>query len=177
MNSLPIELIDQISSSLDHDDLKRTLFVFRSLQPAAERYCGAFTQFTFENDDEDYGKFISIYSGRRLRYLRDVEVHTIFPSLLHSEIYPDKLPCRESRLELEEKNEMFTPQVKCVFEVIEKVENEADRKHHWLGRLQLTIRMLKRRVPNQSVLTVRTRHGPFTYYIVKSFQCWLQYVA
>ncbi|KAF2682517.1 hypothetical protein K458DRAFT_419927 [Lentithecium fluviatile CBS 122367] len=139
MNDFPPELIDRISSFLEHDDLKRTLFVSPSFQVASERHSGAFNSFTFRNNDVDSKAFLSTYSGRRLPYLRYIEVHTDFPSLQPWDAYPDELPCRESQDELLAKDESFTKQVQSVFVTIKKAENEASLAHYGSGKTQLTI--------------------------------------
>jgi hypothetical protein len=139
MNDLPPELIDRISFFLEHDDLKRTLFVSPPFQAAAERYSGAFASFTFDNDEVHNEVFISNYSGRRLRYLRYIELHTEFPRLQPWDADPYDLSCRESLAELLAKDESFTKQVRRLFEIVKKAENNANLAHDGSGEIQLTI--------------------------------------
>jgi hypothetical protein len=155
MNSLPPELIDRISSYLDRDDLKRTLFLSRQFQEAAERYSGAFREFTFKDINHEpqklldafkpkpkktdsYTEFLKAYRGRRFRYLRYVEVRTSFPRLRHPLADLDDFPCRESREELRQKDEMFTNQIKLVFMTIKAVEDYVTQAHG-PGRIEVVI--------------------------------------
>jgi hypothetical protein len=139
MNDLQPELIDRISSFLEHDDLKRTPFVSPPFQAAAERYSGAFADFTFKNNDADRKVFSSTYSARRLRYLRYIELHTEFSRLKHGDADPYDLPCRESHAELSAKDESFTSQVQRMFETIKQAETKANLAHDGSGQIQLTI--------------------------------------
>jgi hypothetical protein len=139
MNDFPLELIDRICAFLEHDDLKRTLLVSPSFQVASERHSGAFSSFIFRNNDVDSEAFLSTYSGRRLSYLRYIEVHTNFLRLEPWDADPDELPCRESQEELLAKDELFTEQVQRAFETMKKAENEANLAHSGSGRSQLTI--------------------------------------
>jgi hypothetical protein len=139
MTGFPAELIDRICAFLEHDDLKRTLLVSPYFQVASERHSGAFSSFTFRNNDVDTETFLSTYSGRRLSYLRYVEIHTNFPSLELWDADPNELPCRGSQEELLAKDESFTEQVRRAFETMKKAEDEANRAHYGSGRSQLTI--------------------------------------
>ncbi|KAF9694881.1 hypothetical protein EKO04_006886 [Ascochyta lentis] len=139
MDGLPFELIDRISSFLALDDLKRTLLVSPAFQVAAEHHSGAFANFTFDNVDIDGELFLKTYSGRRLGYLRYIEVHTHLSSLQPYDVDPDDLPCRESRAELSRKDKAFTEQIQHVFEIIRKAETDARLSQHGPGKVQLTI--------------------------------------
>jgi len=139
MNDFPPELIDRICAFLEHDDLKRTLLVSPYFRVASERHSGAFSCFTFRNNDVDSETFLSTYSGRRLSYLRYIEIHTDFPSLEPRNADPDELPCRDSKEQLLAKDESFTEQVQRAFETMKKAENEANLAHYGSGRSQLTI--------------------------------------
>ncbi|KAF2446653.1 hypothetical protein P171DRAFT_430760 [Karstenula rhodostoma CBS 690.94] len=93
MDQLPYEMVDRINSFLDIADLKRTLFVSRQFQEAAEWYSGAFEKFVFCDSLQTNGfpqwteledqcvKFLNTFRGRRSRYLRHLEVHTGLPVL------------------------------------------------------------------------------------------------
>ncbi|KAF2704883.1 hypothetical protein K504DRAFT_461134 [Pleomassaria siparia CBS 279.74] len=155
MENLPPELIDRITFYLEPEDLKQTLVVSRIFQDAAERHSGAFNAFRFTCDDhepskfpdafketkdgrDNWTKFLEIYSGRRLRYLRYVEVHTSFPPLKCTENDPEEWPCRESRDELRVKDEDFTKQIKRVFETLKALEDHGGQAHS-TRKIELTI--------------------------------------
>ncbi|KAF2019624.1 hypothetical protein BU24DRAFT_419236 [Aaosphaeria arxii CBS 175.79] len=139
MNRFPLELVERISSFLDVDDLKRTLFVSRLFQAAAERYCGGFESFNFGRYEDDHEKFLSIYGTRRLSYLRYVEIHTQFPPLSFPKEDSQELPCRESVAELQEKDDLFTAQVKQAFQTIKKAEISAETRSQGLGNVHLVL--------------------------------------
>lgn len=71
MNQLPLEIVDNICSYLDHDSLKSVLLLSRYFQFAAEKYSGAFRKCATNANDID--TFITKYSGRHLRHLRELE--------------------------------------------------------------------------------------------------------
>ncbi|KAF2445865.1 hypothetical protein P171DRAFT_520590 [Karstenula rhodostoma CBS 690.94] len=112
MNSLPQELVDNISEHLNRDDLKNTLLLSRPFQYAAERFSGAFSTYALnEGNVED---FLRVYGGQRFyRYLREVELKTSVPALDGD---PDE--CRDSAAELRKMDESFTRQIKFLFSAI-----------------------------------------------------------
>ncbi|KAJ4356542.1 uncharacterized protein N0V89_004576 [Didymosphaeria variabile] len=150
MDDFPIEIIDCISSFLDQNTLKRTLFVSRAFQASAEYHSGAFRNFIIKSpfqqssrfrqrlkgDDEKdvFTKFLDTYNGHRFRYLRYVEVHTAFPTLKYLEEDPDDFPCRESPEELMEKDEIFTKQIDRVFQTLKFVDSRQSK-----GQIELCI--------------------------------------
>lgn len=81
MEILPQELVNQISSYLERDDLKQTLFISRKFQYAAEECSGAFIIFDLTPDAASADRFLNTYSGRHFRHLRHVGARTSFPAL------------------------------------------------------------------------------------------------
>ena len=159
MDNLPQELIDQISHFLHPGYLRRTLFVSRKFSYAAERASGAFSSFTFnKHSTDEHQRFLTIFCGRRFRYLRKVYIYTKFPALepkkreptrqrgrkkRSSTPEPEPGPCRESLADLQEKDETFTSQVARAFEALKVAEGDEDDS---IGRLQLTVLTPTRRV-------------------------------
>ncbi|KAH6848460.1 hypothetical protein BKA58DRAFT_280006, partial [Alternaria rosae] len=70
MGRLPQELIEEITRYLPTDDLKNVLTLSTKFRFAAESYSGAFTEFTLNERNAD--KFLGLYSGHRLLYLREL---------------------------------------------------------------------------------------------------------
>ena len=83
MLDFPQELIDRISDSLVTADLQQTLTVSRQFQYAAERASGAYEK--FELTEINAGRFLQLYDGRRIRYLRHVTFRTDLPRYGRSE--------------------------------------------------------------------------------------------
>jgi hypothetical protein len=79
MDRLPQELVEEITSHLSIDDLKNVLTLSANFRFAAERYSGAFTEFTVNESNAD--RFVERYSGHRLLYLREVHFRPNFPPL------------------------------------------------------------------------------------------------
>lgn len=138
MNSLPYELIDHISSYLEREDLRNTLFLSPSFQVAAEKYSGAFDK--FEVNEDNAARFLRIYSGRRLYFLKHVSFRTALPRLVEeSADWETNMPlCRDTEEELREADECFTKQIQFLFSTIETLEARVDDKNG-LGKIQLTI--------------------------------------
>jgi hypothetical protein len=134
MSSLPQEVVDEISSMLGRDDLKNVLFVSRKFQRAAERSSGEFVSFTFRKlDPAECQAFHAKFSGHRFQYLRQIEVFTSFPPLDDS----SATPCRLSAHDLQTRNEIFTKQIRDVWQAVQRVEQA---QHHDSGpRLQIRV--------------------------------------
>jgi hypothetical protein len=136
MASLPQELIDRICGYLTRKDLKNTLTISRSFQYASERASGAYA--TFILTEENTEEFLNRYSGRRWAYLRCVRFRTHLPPYEGDDMEDaedgETHRCRESKEELEEKDKLFTEQVKFVFRTLDQAEQQVGP-----GNLQLTI--------------------------------------
>lgn len=125
LNSLPQELVDYLSTFLGQDDLRNTLPLSRSWQHAAEKYSGVF--FDFPLTVRNAPKFLSIYSGRRFRYLCNVKFETSLPALgPESEVEDD---CRETANELRATDEHFTEQTCLV--ILGSEEDRVAVMHEW----------------------------------------------
>lgn len=142
MDSLPQELTDHISSYLSIEDLKNSLKVSPAFQIAAERFSGAFDE--FELNKENGSKFINLFGGRRLGYLRHLSFRTQLPPLddeidLEEELekHGDCLQIRDTFEEVQNGNKCFTDQIRFLFSTIKEVEDRAHIKHG--GRVRLTI--------------------------------------
>jgi hypothetical protein len=135
MNKLPQELVDRISNYLDYDSLKKTLFLSRCFQYAAEQYSGAFSKFdlTEENADE----FLKTYSGRRFRYLQDVKFATSVSSL-ESDGKDDEESCRDTVEELKSIDQEFTRQIHFLFSTLKTLESDLDSANS-SGKIHLLI--------------------------------------
>ncbi|KAF2447607.1 hypothetical protein P171DRAFT_470844 [Karstenula rhodostoma CBS 690.94] len=127
MEHLPQELIDKISSHLDANELKQTLTVNQKFQAAAERYSGAFVEYSLT--EANFNKFLDTFSNHRFRYLRRVKFATVLPApednddgQLGSSL------CRESQDDLKALDVEFTRQIKLLFALMWKVE---DRVRGW----------------------------------------------
>jgi hypothetical protein len=137
MDTLPPELVDRISSFLDRANLKHTLLLSPAFQVAAENHSGAFADFHFVDLVQDCESFVSQYSGQRLRYLRNIEVNICFSAMRIFAV--GDLPCRESKSELDAKDQLFTKKLRHIFEAIKRAENAAKNTGHGPGRIHLTI--------------------------------------
>ncbi|KAF2185759.1 hypothetical protein K469DRAFT_574976 [Zopfia rhizophila CBS 207.26] len=134
MNRLPQELIDRISSFLPKHDLKNILTLTTKFRYAAERYSSAFAEFTINERNSE--KFLALYSGHRLLYLREVIFRPRFSPIFYR--YEPELSCRENADELREKDESFTRQIKFLFTTLRSVEEQAE-ENHAAGRYRLSI--------------------------------------
>jgi hypothetical protein len=137
MHRLPPEVIDRVTSMLGRNDLKHVLLLSPAFQAAAECHSGAFANFTFTNGRHDAQRFVSMYSGRRLRYLHNIEIQTRFQSFEDTGL--ENPSCREPQSELDAKTELFTKKIRSVFEHIKKVEYQAKNVGHGPGKIHLTI--------------------------------------
>lgn len=130
MNELPQEIVDDICSYLDHDNLKSVLLLSRKFQYAAEEHSKAFETFCLTTGSID--KFMETYTGRRFRYLRLLELRTPLTSPEDPEVedYPwdGDSYYRESREELDSINESYTQQIKQLFMAIYTVETQECNK-------------------------------------------------
>jgi hypothetical protein len=118
MDKIPAELIDRISSFLEHRDLKNTLLASRVFSFAAERHSHAFDEFALYEGNAD--KFLNTYSGHRFSYLRVVEIWTDLPRVEDGEMI-----LRESAEQLLENDRSMTRQIKSLFNAIKAVEQRA----------------------------------------------------
>jgi hypothetical protein len=118
MNKLPQEIADHISKYLSHDDLKNTLLLSREWQYAAEQYSEEFADFTLTINNDF--KFLSTYSGRRFRYLKNVTFETSLPELELDDDAEDD--CRETANELKSLDQYFTRQIYFLFSTLKAVE-------------------------------------------------------
>ncbi|KAF2787614.1 hypothetical protein K505DRAFT_287605 [Melanomma pulvis-pyrius CBS 109.77] len=127
MENLPQELVSHISSYLERDDLKRTLFVSRFFQYAAEEYSGAFTAFDLTPDTESAARFLNTYCGRHNRHLRHVGARTNFPALEWDrktmDVVKDRPSCRYSQGELQQMDQIFTEQIISIFSTLKMLED------------------------------------------------------
>jgi hypothetical protein len=131
MNEIPQEIVDNICSHLDHDNLKSVLLLSRKFQYAAEEHSKVFQTFCLTTGSID--KFVETYTGRHFRYLRQLEFRT--PLTLpedpeDQEEYPwdrDNY-YRESREELKSIDESYTQQIKQLFTAIHTVETQECNK-------------------------------------------------
>jgi hypothetical protein len=134
MDRLPQELVDKICSHLPTADLKSVLLLTGQFQYGAERYSGAFSEFTINETNID--TFIQRYSGHRLLYLREV----VFRSSLAPVDGPRDFHeyCREDLGKLREKDEEFSNQISTLFRTLQLVERQAGETHA-PGRYRLSV--------------------------------------
>jgi hypothetical protein len=92
MDLLPQELVDSIVSFLRYSELSDVLTLTKKLQYAAERKSGVFEKFTI--DQSSSKKFLALYSGRRLSYLRKVKFRPVLSTIELWEDEESKLSCR-----------------------------------------------------------------------------------
>jgi hypothetical protein len=141
MDRLPQELVEKITGLLPHKYLKCVLTLSTRFRYAAERCSGAFKTFTF--DESNAVKFLNLYSGHRLSYLRKVKFRPQFPEpRYHKE---KERYCRENAQELHEKDESFTQQIKLLFRTLKLVEEGAGELNS-PGRYQLFIYSPERQI-------------------------------
>jgi hypothetical protein len=133
MEILPQELVNQISSFLERDDLKQTLFVSRKFQYAAEECSGAFTTFDLTPDAASADRFLNTYSGRHFRHLRHVGARTSFPAMEWDEktmdVVEDRPSCRYSQKELQQMDQRFTEQIGSIFSTMKLLEDSISKVH------------------------------------------------
>lgn len=152
MDNLPQELVDKISHRLSYDDLKRTLFVSRKFQCAAERASGAFAFFAFKaHSSRERQDFLSKFGGHRVRYLRHITVFIDLPPLESAERPLSSTKhqrghgssqigqlCRESAEDLYKKDETFTEIIIGVWQTVHTTEAMQENR---TGRMQIRILM------------------------------------
>jgi len=114
MNKLPQEIADHTSRYLSHDDLKNTLLLSREWQYAAEQYSEEFSGLTLTINNDF--KFLSTYSGRRFRYLKNVTFETSLPELELDDDAEDD--CRETANELKSLDQHFIRQIYFLFSTL-----------------------------------------------------------
>ncbi|KAF9699754.1 hypothetical protein EKO04_002673 [Ascochyta lentis] len=126
MDGLPQEVVDNICSHLDHDNLKSVLLLSRKFQYAAEQYSEAFDSYCLTIGSID--RFVETYTGRRFRYLRQLEFRTTLPPPDGIEGPEDAVEggntFRESQEELESIDENYTQQINLLFTAINTVETQ-----------------------------------------------------
>ena len=127
---IPLEILERIVQAADPETRGSLLTVSRPFQAATERYYSNWDRRTF-NPDTDVEEFLAMYSGHRVRFLRNLRVSVYFPKLRHTKEKP--LACRETMEELQEKNEQFTRQIREVFRAIKTLEERG------AGNISLTI--------------------------------------
>lgn len=117
MDQLPQELIDRISRHLLPQDLKNTLLLSRAFRFPAEMYSGAFTRFSLDKDTAE--RFVIIFSGHRLSYLRDLQCEIRLPP-------PDNSERRDNADQLRKHDVSFTEQIMLLFKTVKSVEERAE---------------------------------------------------
>jgi hypothetical protein len=134
MDQLPQELVDKICSHLPIADLKSVLLLTGRFRYGAERYSGAFSEFTINETNVD--TFIQRYSGHRLLYLQEV----VFRSSLAPVDGPRDFHeyCREDPGKLQGKDEEFSTQISTLFRALQVVERQASTKNA-PGRYRLSV--------------------------------------
>ncbi|KAH6616894.1 hypothetical protein C7974DRAFT_402614 [Boeremia exigua] len=133
VDQLPQELIDRISRCLPTQDLKNTLLLSHAFRFSAEKYSGAFTSFDFDKDTAE--RFLSIYSGHRLLYLRDLRCAIRLPP-------PADSARRDNADQLRKHDMSFTEQITLLFKTVKSVEERAG--NHGPGKIRLAISPLLR---------------------------------
>ncbi|KAF2437308.1 hypothetical protein P171DRAFT_437726 [Karstenula rhodostoma CBS 690.94] len=143
MDTLPLELIERISSSLSLTDLKATLLLSRKFQHAAERYSGAFCNARLTSDLATTQKFFATYNSHRFLYLRSIFFDTWVPGI-QSEDETDETdealyqPCRDSEKVLQNMDEEFTKQINILFSILSTLESQVCAEYG-PGNIHLTI--------------------------------------
>lgn len=142
MENLPQEIVDRISSFLTVSDLRQTLTVSQQFQQAAERYSGAFDSFDLHATDACTQKLLSVFAGRRFRYLRRIHLRTELPRLRYGrkETKAGFDPGhRETKADLAMKDTEFTSQIVSMFATLKDLENRANQMGLWPGRIRLSV--------------------------------------
>jgi hypothetical protein len=130
MDQLPQELVDRISSFLSSGDLKNTLLLSHAFRFSAEKYSGAFA--TFNLNESNAEKFINIFSGHRLLYLRNLVFNDIRLPL------PKDRYRRDDADQLSKHDEIFTQKISFLFETMKTIEERAGTQNI-PGRVRLQI--------------------------------------
>jgi hypothetical protein len=133
MNRLPQELVDNISSYLSPQHLKNTLLLSQKFQYAAEQYSKAYAEFSLT--EQNAAEFLSRYTGRRFRYLRNVSFKTSFPTFDDDD---DDNDCRYIAEELKSIDQEFTRQITNLFSILKSLET-AVRDQYGPGNIHLAI--------------------------------------
>ncbi|KAF2641036.1 hypothetical protein P280DRAFT_449912 [Massarina eburnea CBS 473.64] len=147
MDNLAQELVDLISSFLPRDDLKNTLTVSRKFHVSAERFCGAYSNFTLQANDQSKQKLLDTFSNHRFNYLRRVEFHIALPELRkkkrrkRNDVVPDwdKFTCRESQEELNTNDRYFTDHIVFLFGALKVLGDVAQEQNRGPGRIELIV--------------------------------------
>jgi len=134
MDRLPRELIDKVCSFLPQDDLKNVLTLTNKFRYAAERFSGAFAEYTIDESNSE--TFVALYSGRRLPYLREVSFKPTFSPIFYH--YDREMSCRENKAEVRKKDESFTRQINFLFATLQSIEGKPGQSTN-LGRYRLSI--------------------------------------
>jgi hypothetical protein len=115
MDKIPLELNHQISSYLEHDDLKSTLLLSKTFRFSAERHSRAFYRFSLHEGNAH--KFVDTFFCHRFSYLREFEFWIRLPRIEYS--YPED---RGNADQMRENDRSLTQQIKFLFNTIETVE-------------------------------------------------------
>jgi hypothetical protein len=137
METLPQEVIDRISSHLDVNQLKQTLTVNHKFQAAAERYSGAFDEFSISEANAKI--FLETFSSHRFYYLRRIRFATVLPAPEIDHDLEGSPPCRESQVVLRALDKHFTKQINFLFSTLKELEDRVRARHNSTGNIQLTI--------------------------------------
>jgi hypothetical protein len=133
MENLSQELVDHITSYFVRSrDLKQLLTVSKSFQSSVERRFLA--KFSLNEGNTD--KFLQLYTGNRIRYLRHVQFLPTFP-MVDGEFNLEE-GAREKPEDLLKKDRLFTRQIECLFRTLECLEDGIGAEKI-AGQLCLTI--------------------------------------
>jgi hypothetical protein len=151
MDTIPMELIDRISSYLEHNDLKNTLLVSKAFSLAAEKYSHAFSQCLLREDNFD--KFVETYSGHRFSYLRELQFWIELPRVdFDDDPYP-----RDNIERLQQNDKSLTQQVRFLFDLIKTAEGRAKDQGH-AGKIFLIIYASDRMVASEYITLAYPSH-------------------
>lgn len=120
MHSLPQELIENIVWHADKDSRLNLLTVSRAFQASVERIHMACVHTL---NSGSIKQFLSIYRGRRVRFLRSIVFHVNFPEVVDTD--EDPLACRETAEDLKHNDELFTRQI---FELFNALKTLSERE-------------------------------------------------
>ncbi|CAI6333618.1 unnamed protein product [Periconia digitata] len=134
MDTLSQEIIDQIASYLHwpRDTREQLLIVSKAFQNSVERKTLA--KFYLRQGNTD--NFLRLYSGERIRYLREVKFTSTFPTSQGDRNFSEG--CREKPSDLLEKDELFTRQIGVLFSTLKSLEDRIGAEK-MAGKLRLTI--------------------------------------
>ncbi|PVH90435.1 hypothetical protein DM02DRAFT_22313 [Periconia macrospinosa] len=160
MDKIPPELIDRISSYLEHDDLKSTLLLSKSFHFSAERYSRAFYRFALHEGNAN--KFVNTFSGHRLSYLRELEFWIRLPRIEYR--YPEG---RDNADQLRENDRSLTQQITFLFDTIKTVEQRAGEQNN-PGKILLKLYAPLRWVSNKYPTLAYHRQLSWRVYLLEA---------